>query len=82
MKCQVKLIWIGIFNPAGLYLFTVFDKMVYKVQYLSAIITADLKVAPNYSDFNIADITFLVESQNFNEFFKAINQYLSNNQNK
>lgn len=58
-------------------LITVFENMVFKTQYLSAMISADLKISPNYSDFNTADITFLVEEQNFIEFFNAINQYVS-----
>ncbi|MEA3451051.1 MAG: hypothetical protein U9Q83_04020 [Bacteroidota bacterium] len=60
-------------------LFVVFEKMVLEVQYLSSTIKADLKISPNYTNFNTADITFHVEEDNFNEYFKAINQYIRKN---
>ncbi len=65
-------------------LITVFENMVLKVQYLSALISADLKVSPNYEDFNTGDIIFyLKQDDDFNDFFDAINQYISKkNKNK
>jgi len=60
-------------------LIIVFEKLVIDVQHLSLIVNADLKISPNYSNFNIADITFHIQENDFNEFFKAINQYIRKN---
>ena len=57
-------------------LIVVFEKLIIDVQHLSLIVNADLKISPNFSNFNIADITFHINENDFNEFFKAINQYV------